>query len=129
MSAERLREIWALPVLSQECRDGPIGTVDRDGSFRLRYDYETETGAYAWEEVTFSGVEAASFTAHESCSEEQVGAYDKLVEVSESAWIATLQSHRVSPAVGLRHFRIYFDEVGCYEAVATEFVPPPPREA
>lgn len=127
-TSDDTREIWSLPVPSQEFRDGPRTELERD-SVRLHYDYETQTGEYAWAELTFSGVEALAFTSHESCSEQQVDAYDVLVEVTDSSWIGGIQQPRVSAAEGLRHMRIYFDEVGCYEVVAASFdaptMPPP----
>ena len=124
--ADGPQRLWALPVLSQEFRDGPVVESVR-GSLRLRYDYETESGAYKWEEVTFAGVEAFAFTSHESCTEDQVDAYDVLVEVVDSAWIRQLQAARVAPTPRLRHMRIYFDEIGCYEVAAADFEPPPTR--
>lgn len=124
--ADGAREIWELPVLSQEFRDGPVITAERAG-LRLKYDYETETGEYAWQEVTFRGMEAFMFTAHDSCNEQQVDAYDVLVEVVNSSWVAELRKARRNPMPDVRHMRIYFDEIGCYEFVASEFVPPEPR--
>ena len=120
------RGLWSLPALSQEFRDGPVAEFVR-GSLRLRYDYETNSGAYKWEELTFSGVEAFAFTSHESCTEDQVDAYDVLVEVPDSPWIRQLQVARVAPTHQLRHMRIYFDEIGCYEVAAADFEPPPAR--
>lgn len=119
-----VREVWVLPVLSQEFNDGPV--VVQDGTqVRLRYDYETETGKSAWREVAFFGVEAFMFTGHDSCDEDQVAAYDRLVEVIGSSWLTGLAASRRYPIpTGARHLRIYFDDVGCYEIVATSFVAP-----
>ena len=123
MSSEH-REIWLLPVLSQEFQDGPIVMHDASG-LAVRFDYETASGEYAWREFAFGGVEAFKFTAHESCAEDQVGAYDRLVEVVDSPWVAALSATRADPLpAAVRHLRIYFDEVGCYEVVASTFTPP-----
>jgi hypothetical protein len=120
----RYKVLWKLPRLSQEFRDGPIIRIERD-VITMSYDYETPTGAYEWKDVSFSGVAAASFTADESCVEEQVAAYDKLIEVEESGWLTSLQTARqaaqLEPAQGLKHMRIYFDEIGCLDVVATRF--------
>ena len=123
---EGMQELWALPVLSQEFRDGPIAKIERT-VLRLRFDYETEVGDYAWQELTFNGVEAFVYTAHDSCTEDQVDAYDVLVEVVDSRWVAKLQAARRTRVPALRHLRIYFDEIGCYEVAAASFDPPPIR--
>jgi hypothetical protein len=122
------REIWSLPVLSQEFRDGPVVELDRC-AVRLRYDYETESGDYAWQEIVFEGVEAFRFTGHASCTVDMIDAYDVLVEVVDSAWVSRLQEARREPAPPLRHLRIYFDELGCYEVVATGFDAPEPPDS
>jgi hypothetical protein len=118
--ADDTRQLWLLPVMSQEFRDGPKVEFERD-RLRVNYDYETETGAYKWAVLEFAEVEAFAFTAHESCTEQQVDAYDTLVDVPDSKWIQALEEPRVSRIVGRRHMRIYFDEIGCFEVVATDF--------
>ena len=118
-----LREVWSLPVLSQEFRQGPVVELS-GGAILLRYDCETEAGEYAWQSMAFDGVEAFAFTSHSSCTEDMIEAYDALVEVIGSPWVARLQAGRGEPAIGLRHLRIYFDEVGCYEVVARGFTAP-----
>jgi hypothetical protein len=120
-----VRKIWSLPVLSQEFRDGPVTELAR-GTLHLRYDYETKTGEYAWQEIVFEGVEAFSFVGPASCTPEMIDAYDALVEVVDSAWIARLREARPDPTQGLRHLRIYFDELGCWEVVAARFQTPRP---
>lgn len=121
-----LSEIWKLPCMSQEFESGPVLELQR-GTLVLRYDFETVTGDYKWEAATFRSVMAVLFTDHESCSEEQVAAYDRLVEVGCSSWLKGLQSARIYPASGIRHLRIYFDELGCYDVAASDFDPPPVR--
>jgi hypothetical protein len=122
------REVWSLPVLSQEFREGPVVELDRR-ALRLRYDYETETGEYAWQEIVFEGVEAFAFTGHSSCTADMIDAYDALVEIVDSAWVARLREAQREPAPDLRHLRIYFDENGCYDIVATAFELPEPPAA
>lgn len=126
--AEGTRRLWDLPVMSQEFRDGPTVT-HQHGGLRLKYDYETEAGEYDWQEVMFRGVEACMFTAHDSCDEDQVDAYDVLVEVIDSPWVAELRkTRRIPMPPDIRHLRIYFDEIGCYEVVASEFIPSARRQ-
>lgn len=87
----------------------------------LGYDFETESGAYAWEEITFVGVVAYGFTYAAHCTREQMEPYDELADVVGSRWARELKE----VDEGCRHFRIYFDEIGCYEFLAKAFVPPP----
>jgi hypothetical protein len=112
--------VWSLPAPSQEFMHGP-GILVTPGKVTLRWDSETETGAYEWSSADFTGVEAVTFTAHSSCTPEQARAYDRLVKVDPSDLLATLRG--AGPKF-LQHFRIYFDEIGCLDVVAEEFVPP-----
>lgn len=114
------KTIWTLPCMSQEFNEGPKLRQEPGDQVALAYDFEGETGDYAWEELTFTGVVGVLFTSSRHCSEDQVGAYDRLEDVQESAWSESV----FDPPPGLRHFRIYFDDVGCYEVLATGFVPP-----
>lgn len=113
--------VWKLPCMSQEFDQGPRIRQEAGDQLVIAYDFEQESGTYGWEELIFTGVVAFSFTAARHCSEEQISAYDKLQDLAESNWIAGT----VDTPPGLRHYRIYFDDVGCYEILATAFVPPP----
>jgi hypothetical protein len=117
MSAE---VVWLLPSPSQEFESGPQISREFD-ALKIRYDFESEAGAYEWEEVTFTGVVAFRFTDAVHCSPEQIGAYDKLQIVTGSAWQSQLDG---PPASHVNHYRIYFDDVGCYEVLSRGFVPP-----
>jgi hypothetical protein len=114
--SEEFVDVWLMPFKSQEFERGPELT-QRRGDAALRLDYETESGLYELLVVQFTGVEAIRFTAWRYCSPDQIHAYDRLQEVSASEWI------RGSPDLpgGIKHFRIFFDESGCYELLATGF--------
>jgi hypothetical protein len=111
--------VWSLPTPSQEFMQGPHILIS-SGKVTLRWDFEGETG-YEWSSAEFTGVEAASFTASDSCTPDQVRAYDRLVKVEPSDMLASLRS---AGQKFLQHFRIYFDEVGCLDVVAEDFRPP-----
>jgi len=106
-------EVWALPFKSQEFMHGPE-LPQTATELRLRMDHEREDGSYVWSTVVFRGVQAFRFTSYESCSREQVQAYDRLVRVRSREWLAILPG--ADP--DLVHFRIYFDEFGCYDIAA-----------
>lgn len=124
--ATGMRELWSMPFPSHDFEEGPQVQVARD-QLTLSYDYETESGAYEWESLTFGGVVAVLLTLHESCAPEQIDAYDRLVEIPNSSWLTKLQAARLDWAEGLRHLRIYFDEYGCFDIAATSFETPEAR--
>lgn len=123
MSESEVALAWVLPCRSQEFESGPVAQLQHQ-TLAIRYDFDTETGAYEWEAIEFRGVIGVEFTDHGSCSRDQVAAYDKLVEVGSSELVARLQAGRIDPAPDARHLRIYFDEVGWYDVVAQAFDPP-----
>ena len=112
--------IWSLSDPSQEFKQGPHILVS-PGKVTLRWDFESETGDYEWSSAEFTGVEAMAFTAHGSCSPTQVRAYDRLLKIDPSDMLSSLKG---AGSKFLQHFRIYFDEIGCLDVVAEEFVPP-----
>jgi len=112
--------VWSLPVPSQEFQQGPHILISA-GKVTLGWDFESESGDYEWSSAEFTGVEAAKFTAHSSCTPDQVRAYDRLVKVEPSDMLASLRG--AGPKF-LQHLRIYFDEVGCLDVVAEGFRPP-----
>lgn len=112
--------IWQLPCKSQEFDQGPCVRQDPGDQLTIAYDFEQDSGDYAWEEIVFTGVVAFSFTAARYCTDDQVAAYDKVEAVSGSTWAAGVPD----PPPGLQHYRIYFDDAGCHEVLATGFVPP-----
>jgi hypothetical protein len=58
---------------------------------------------------------------------DQIDAHDQLVEIQNSSWLGELLTDRRYDAPGLRHLRIYLDDVGYLEVAATSFTPPPER--
>lgn len=116
--------VWRLPCRSQEFDQGPKLRQDPGDQLAIAYDFEGESGAYSWDEIIFTGVVGFRFTAARYCSDDQVGAYDKVETVSSSSWASGVPD---APP-GLEHYRIFFDDVGCYEVLATGFVPPPGAE-
>jgi hypothetical protein len=109
--------LWELPFKSQEFRHGPVVTQS-PSQVELAMDHETDTGDYVWTALVFHQVRAFSFVAHPMCSPEQVDAYDRVVSVSRSRWLKTFHGP-MSPEV--THYRIYFDEFGCYDIAAAHF--------
>jgi hypothetical protein len=112
--------VWDLPAPSREFMLGPQILIS-PGTVTLRWDFAGESGGYEWSSAQFAGVEAVRFTAHDSCTPEQVRPYDRVVEIQPSDLVPDL---RAAGPRFLQHFRIYFDEAGCLDVVAEEFLPP-----
>lgn len=108
-----MNKIWRPPAKSQEFIDGPQLVRDGD-NLELRWDFETDDGTYDWDSIRFAKVFAFRFTQSEQCSPEQIRAYDTLMEVDSSEWSAYV----VNVPLSGRGFRIYFDDIGCYEFLA-----------
>lgn len=68
--------------------------------------------------ISFQGVRYYQFTSLYCCSPEMVKAYFKLVEVEKSRELKSfLKRDRSSnfSSQGIRHYRIFLDETGCYD--------------
>ena len=115
--------------MSQECTEGPWleqcstfkGGLD---TFIVHCDYETESGPYAWTKLTFSGVVVLSYTEFILCTVDQIDAYDKVVEIQNSAWLNSAVGSRRDEIELVHHYRMFFSEAGCYDIAAEKFEPP-----
>jgi hypothetical protein len=108
---------------SMECRDGPVLSHRRD-RVTLSYDFPGPAGEYLWESVVFLGVAALGFTPRAACSRDQASASDRLIELEGSAWRNMVRGG-AGRVASLRHLRITFACIGCYDLLALAFVPPP----
>lgn len=115
--------VWSLPCKSQEFNEGPRILQDASDQLAIAYDFELENGDYGWDEIRFRSVLAFRFTLWRYCTEDQVTSYDRLQVVADSTWAASIPDRPPTS----RHFRIFFDEIGCYEVLASDFVGPPHR--
>jgi hypothetical protein len=74
--------------------------------------------------LRFKGVRAYKFRAEGHCTPWHVeGAYDTLVEVEHSDWVADLLAAEPGETRGrwkIRHFLIYIDSAGAYEVAAED---------
>ena len=115
------QEVWRLPHPSQEFERGPEVHLT-EGTLTVRYDFETEAGSYKWASFRFEEVSAFEFLGEELCGADQFEALDKLLEVRDSPWLKKLQeSRRLGPGQ-VHHYRIYFDDYGCYEVLSATFL-------
>jgi hypothetical protein len=71
--------------------------------------------------MEFSRVRSYRYTTEALCTPFQIAAYDKLVDVDRSPWIAELLNGSQNAATdepALVHFMIYIADEGCYEFAA-----------
>lgn len=112
-------EVWKWDHPSQEFDGAPrmlyIGSL-----LVLQYNYEEEDGTYVDREASFEGAVAYRFTASNHSTIEHLKAYDQLVEIPSSPWLSELGS---APDE-LHHYRVFFEDYGCYEVLASRFIPP-----
>ncbi|WP_041574036.1 hypothetical protein [Cellulomonas gilvus] len=91
------------------------------GGAELRTIYERSGSMYSGG-LRFDGVRAYRFRAEGHCTAwHSEDAYNTLVEVEHSAWIAELLAAQASEWRGrwkIRHFLIYVDDSGAFEVAA-----------
>lgn len=101
---------------------------DSRGSLSIRYSYYVDE-RFRQSGIRFSRRRAYRYRAESHCTEwYRSGAYDTLVEVENSEWIAELLEAMPEDMRGrfeMHHYMIYLDSSGCYEVVAAswEFLP------
>lgn len=107
--------LWTSPIASQEIADGPEFLVQIGGAL-LRFRGE---GDAAWIEVRFRDILSAAFTEFSACTPEHLLAYDRLVDLGNATPLAgeVLRACKRDSA-GMRHLRIFLDDVGSYDVVA-----------
>ena len=103
---------WKIPVQSQELDEGPELLL-KPGSAVLRLDSDG-----AWYEIRFHNVIGLRFASFETCTAEQVRAYDQIVVVPSSNWAEQTRREAHLDISSAQHFRLFLDDVGCYEILA-----------
>ncbi|MEZ0579280.1 hypothetical protein [Nocardioides sp. MH1] len=116
------KPLITLPVASTALEDDPE-FVHPGGSAELRIEFERD-GVRVRSGLRFSRVRAFRFRAEGHCTSWHVqGAYDTVVEVEPSSWLAELLDAEASETWGrwkIRHFLIYLDGAGAYEVAAED---------
>ena len=91
------------------------------GDAELRCTYERDGSMYAGG-LRFTRVRAYRFRAEGHCTLWHIeDAYDTLVEVERSSWVAELLADEMTGSQWkIRHFLIYIDDAGAYEVAAED---------
>ena len=119
MSASAKRPLYELPVASTSFDTEAVFSQPPDElSFSYRRGDKNYRGA-----IRFLRVAATRTLAERACTAWHIdGAYDTLAEVTDSEWRdevwSSIASHNRKFQGELRHFIIYLDSSGCFEALA-----------
>lgn len=107
-----------------------VVSVFDGGSLTLRFQFDRD-GSLVWGGVEFKKVRAHQWRAESHCTEWHIeGAYDTVVELEDSPWVAELLMAEPAETWGrwiIRHFMLFIDGAGCFE-VAAESVGVLPEE-
>jgi hypothetical protein len=121
---------WKLPVPSTSFVEGP--TFQAGGTSILRWTYEGDSEfvtvpvpVIIVQSLSFRGVVAFRCTYGVLCNMDVMAlAYDKLVDLGETEWLASLITSSRGTHFGggesLKHVAIFFDGGPCYEFVCEQ---------
>lgn len=94
------------------------------GAVTLRFTFPRDGVDYRGG-VRFEKLRAYRWRAESYCTAWHIeGAYDTIAEVEESQWVAELVAAEPEHRRGfwaMRHFMLYVDSAGCFEAVAASW--------
>ncbi len=89
------------------------------GSLTIRFEYDRDEKIYR-SGVEIQRVRAYRYRAESHCTAWHIEAYDTLIEVEGSAWVAELAAAEPAETGGffeMHHYMLYLDSAGCYEIV------------
>ena len=109
-------ELWALPYPSTEIDDGP-NIASAIGLLTL--SFSSEEGGQC--KICFDGVFAYRFTEFGACTTVDLDSYDALHELKKSRWLKLLRKTSRDIDRNLKHYKIFLDDIGCYDIVAMHF--------
>ncbi|WHY84546.1 hypothetical protein QNH39_18025 [Neobacillus novalis] len=117
-----LVRIYKIKELAQEFNESPkIQTRGRD--VILSYDYEQDTGEYAWKSIIFVETIAYRVSKMSCVGEDVLKSYNSISEVKYSQWLNEIKaSYRGSQKFEYKHYLIFFDEYGTYEFIAKNLI-------
>ena len=122
--------LWEMPVPSSALTRGPSFAALLKRECELSFYIETDDGDRK-AGILFDGVESYKCTHMTARSVEMINtAYDKLVRVGDSSWLAEVKANsaeyyakRQGAPKELQHLIICFDDGPCYEFICVGFKP------
>ena len=122
-------ELIPLPRATDAALKGPLFRYKRD-TLVVDYDEEQNDGSLEWTRLRFLEVIALEFVDGPCCRTEDIGEFDAIQRMSDSAWRSD-QIERWQVSVGyqamqdtfggaarFRHYQIYRDDVGALNILA-----------
>ena len=120
----RSNKLWEFPVPSTCIAEGGVKLIYPGGDAWLIFDYIDENKNDA---VYNSGIVFDAVQAHRHSSEKFIksllGAYDCLIEIIDSVWVAQLKELNKEKADywNIKHYAIFLDSNGLYEFIARDY--------
>lgn len=119
-----ISELWQIPSPSSSFLEGVAFKILPKRTCSLSFKFEGANGDWESLELRFHEVVALKCTYLPALTVQMIqSAYDKLVDVGDSSWLAEARAvHRqANEGAPLRHLRISFDDGPCYEFLCTGF--------
>lgn len=120
----KTKNLWEFPVPSTCIAEGGVILLYPGGDAWLLFDYYDENINDA---VFNSGIVFDAVQAHRHSSEKflrsLLGAYDTLVEIEDSEWVAQLReiNKGIADYWNIKHYAIFLDSNGLYEFIARDY--------
>lgn len=119
-----INKLWEFPVPSTCLAEGGVKLIYPGGDAWLIFDYfdEEKDDAIFNSGIVFNGVQA-----HRHFTEKFVysllGAYDCLVEITDSDWVKQLRevNKKIADYWNIKHYAIFLDSNGLYEFIARDY--------
>ncbi|PWK16241.1 hypothetical protein [Tumebacillus permanentifrigoris] len=116
----QLAKIFVIEHLSQDFTTPPTFSVGKNLLY-LNYDYELETGGYAWTGLTFYEVIGYKKSYLPIVELRHISAYNSVCMEVTSPWLEEAkQTYRDHEPFEFNHYVIFFEDFGCYEVLAKD---------
>lgn len=120
----KVKELWVFPVPSSAIAEGDVQLIYPGDNAWLLFDYYdvNGNGAVFNSGILFHTPEAIRHRS-EMFSINLMDAYDRLVEIEDSDWVAgfRLINRQAADYWKLKHYAIFLKSYGLYEFLASDF--------
>ncbi|ATW25304.1 hypothetical protein [Candidatus Formimonas warabiya] len=117
-------KLWEFPVPSTCIAEGGVKLIYPGGDALLLFDYydEEKNDAVFNSGIVFDAVQAHRHTT-EKFIKSLLGAYDTLVEITDSEWVKELReiNKEIADYWNIKHYAIFLDSNGLFEFIARDY--------